>query len=540
MIKSQNVEIVVNKRNLKKLKKFKNNLHLKIGERIEIPISYLDEGSHLIVECVCDKCGKEKKIMYQKYIKNIKNGGYYSCSSKCSQEKVKKTSMLKYGEEYYMKTEKYLTDVKKTNMEKYGSEYFLSSIEGRCKVRDSIRNKLGVDNPFESDLVKNKIKNTNLERWGVDNVSKSDEIKSKIGEKNSENWKFKYQYFYKENHNLDIIKYEFGSYEIKCSECNKIFEINKFLLSNRIQLNTKICTICNSTDLNKKSGQEIKIFEYIKSIYNGRIETNVKTIISPYEIDIFLPDLKMGIEFNGLYWHSDKFKEKNYHYLKHKKSKNAGIDLFQIWEDDWVYKTDIVKSIISNKLKLSKNKIFARNCEIKLTDSISANHFLRLNHLQGSSKSPINIGLYFNGDLVSLMSFSRLRLPLGSKKLNTQSKYELNRFCNKTGLSVPGSASKIIKSFLKNYECDELISYFDKSLGTESFYEKIGFRFISETPINYYYIKNGLRLHRYNFNKKTLVKMGFNSSLTESQITNYMGLLKIYGPGNYKYSLTKE
>lgn len=85
-----------------------------------------------------------------------------------------------------------------------------------------------------------------------------------------------------------------------------------------------------------------------------------------------------------------------------------------------------------------------------------------------------------------------------------------------------------------------MISYFDKSLGTESFYEKIGFRFISETPINYYYIKNGLRLHRYNFNKKTLVKMGFNSSLTESQITNYMGLLKIYGPGNYKYSLTKE
>jgi hypothetical protein len=394
-----------------------------------------------------------------------------------------------------------------------------------------------VDNPFSSDIIRDKIKESNLQKWGVDNISKSEIIKKKIGIKNAEKWTFKYQDFYKQNHNLDIIKYEFETYKIKCNDCNGIYEINKFLLSNRIQLNTKICTICNNSDINKKSGQEIKILDYIKTIYTGKIESNVKKIINPYEIDIFIPELKIGIEFNGLYWHSDKFKDKNYHYDKHKKCKELDIDLFQIWEDDWIYKTEIIKSIILNKLKLLKDKIWARKCEIKLVSSKDSNEFLKLNHLQGQSKSPINIGLYFEDELVSLMSFSKPRHSLGYRQSNFELKYELTRFCNKTYFSIPGSASKLLNFFIKNYECDELISYFDKSLGSSSFYEKIGFKFLSDTPINYYYIKSGVRLHRYNFKKQKLVKMGWNSNLTESQITKSMGLLRIYGPGNYKYSL---
>lgn len=349
MLKSKNIEITINKRNLKKIRYIKGDNNIKIGDVVEIPISCLDEGSHILVDCVCEKCGFSKKIMYQKYIKNVKNGGYYSCSSKCSQDKVKKTSMLRYGEEYYMKTEKYLMDIRKSNMDKYGSNYFLTSTEGKEKTKKSLEDKLGVDNAFKSDIIKDKIKKTNIKKWGVDNISKSQIIKDKISYKNSEKWSLRYKKFYKDNHNIEILGYEFGVYKIVCDECDNVYEINKFLLSNRIKLNTKICTICNNFEVNKKSGQELKILEFIKSIYNGEIKTNVKTLINPFEIDIYIPELKIGIEFNGLYWHSDKFKDKNYHYEKHMRCKNIGIDLLQIWEDDWIYKTDIVKSIISNK-----------------------------------------------------------------------------------------------------------------------------------------------------------------------------------------------
>jgi hypothetical protein len=135
------------------------------------------------------------------------------------------------------------------------------------------------------------------------------------------------------------------------------------------------------------------------------------------------------------------------------------------------------------------------------------------------------------------MSFSKLRNALGIKN-NGLYKFELNRFCNKIGYNIVGGASRLLSFFMKNFKYEQIISYFDKSLGSTSFYEKIGFKFIGETPINYHYIKSGLRLHRYNYRKDKLVKMGYDKSLTESQITNSMNLLRIYGPGNYKYIIS--
>jgi hypothetical protein len=137
--------------------------------------------------------------------------------------------------------------------------------------------------------------------------------------------------------------------------------------------------------------------------------------------------------------------------------------------------------------------------------------------LQGNSKSKINIGLYYNNELVSLMSFGSLRKSLGSKSIHGN--YELHRFCNKLNTSVISGVSKLLKYFIKSYKFNMIISYYDKSFGFKSFYDSIGFKLISETPINYFYLKSSIRLHRYNYRKSNLIKMGYDISLTENEIT---------------------
>jgi hypothetical protein len=525
MIKSEYVSIKINNRNIRKIRSYNSNESLKIGDIVTLPISILDTGSHVEVECVCDVCGSVKDLSYQKYIKNIKNGGYYSCSSKCSQEKVKKTSLRKYGEEYYMKTKEYTTRVNKTNSKKYGSNWYLTSDIGSRKISEAIKEKFGVNSVFSNEDIKSKISKSVKEKWGVDNISKSDEIKNKISLKNKKNWNNRYKKYYKDNYGLEVVNYKSSIYSILCLDCNSIYDINRLLLSNRLLLETKTCLICNPTEKYNRSGYESQLLDYIKSLYDGHIVCN--------EIDIYLPNLNIAFEFNGLYWHSDLYKEKDYHYKKHKICKDKNIELFQIWEDDWLYKNDIIKSMICNKIGYTKNKIYARQCEIREVDSKTANLFLEKNHLQGRSNSKINIALYYNNEVVSIMCFGSLRKSLGTT--SKKGDYELHRFCNKLNMVIVGGASRIFKYFINTYEFNKIISYYDKSFGFKNFYNSIGFEFLGETPINYFYLKSGIRIHRYNYSKSKLVKMGYDEKLTENEITKKIGINKIYGVGNYKY-----
>jgi hypothetical protein len=152
------------------------------------------------------------------------------------------------------------------------------------------------------------------------------------------------------------------------------------------------------------------------------------------EIDIYLPELKLGFEFNGLYWHSNKFKEKNYHLNKTDWFKEKGIRIIHIWEDDWILRREIVESQIKNSIGLNTNRIFARKCYIKEVDVKIARKFLNENHIQGFVNSSNKLGLYYNEDLVSIMTFDNNE---GRKKMELFG-YNLNRFCNKKGINVIG------------------------------------------------------------------------------------------------------
>jgi hypothetical protein len=132
---------------------------------------------------------------------------------------------------------------------------------------------------------------------------------------------------------------------------------------------------------------------------------NDRNILNGKELDIFIPEKNIAIEFNGLYWHSELFKGKTYHQEKTKLCNSQDIDLIHIFEDDWIYRKEIVKSIISNRIGLIKDKIWARNCRISNVSPQEAKSFLNENHIQGFVGSSIRIGLFHNGELVSLMTF---------------------------------------------------------------------------------------------------------------------------------------
>jgi hypothetical protein len=251
------------------------------------------------------------------------------------------------------------------------------------------------------------------------------------------------------------------------------------------------------------------------------------------ELDIYIPDKKIAIEFNGLYWHSDRFKNKNYHYNKWKACKDVGIFLLTVWEDDWINKQDIIKSIIKNALNLSSIRIGARECDIRTVNNFEKTEFLKQNHLQGNCQSSINLGLYYKDDLVSLMTFGSKRKILGST--SNSNEYELLRFCSKIDHQVNGAASRLFKYFNDEHHPISITSYASCDISNGGLYEKLGFAFSGHTGTNYWWEKEGIRYHRSNFMKHKLVKEGADTSKSESEIMIERGFNKIYGAGNLKY-----
>lgn len=292
--------------------------------------------------------------------------------------------------------------------------------------------------------------------------------------------------------------------------------------------------------IGKQSKEEINLFNYIKSVYNGEIQTNVRGLIPKYEIDIFLPELSIGIEYNGLYWHSEKSgKHKNYHFKKFESALNNNIRLIQIFSDEWLNKKEIVESKLKSILKINNKNdfIFARKCEIKEINSKLKDEFLTKYHIQGKDKSSIKIGLFIANNLVGLATFSKPRIALGG--ITHENKLELSRYASSS--YIIGGLPKIIKYLKSKYNPHQIYSYSDNRWTdpNNNMYLKNNFIKQKQSNPGYFYTKNFLvRLHRYNFNKFKLKEMGADTkNKTEFQIMEELGYTKIWDCGATKFVL---
>lgn len=289
--------------------------------------------------------------------------------------------------------------------------------------------------------------------------------------------------------------------------------------------------------IRKQSKEEIELINYIKTIYNKEIQTSVRGIIPNSELDIYLPDINLGIEYNGLYWHSERAgRYKDYHINKLKKCNEKNIRLIQIFSDEWINKKDIVKSKIRSIISPKSNKIYARKCIIKEISPQEKNSFLNQYHIQGEDRSQIKLGLFYEDELVAVMTFSSPRVSLGAKKSNNNT-YELSRYSS--SYYIVGGADKLLTYFIKHYNPSSIYSYSDNRWTDPSnnMYLKMGFTIQSTSLANYFYTKDFTqRLHRYNFNKYNLKKMGADTdNKTEFKIMDELGYTRIWDCGTTKY-----
>lgn len=305
-------------------------------------------------------------------------------------------------------------------------------------------------------------------------------------------------------------------YSWKCVHCGNIFDGK--IESGKVPR----CKIC-FPDSVSKGERDIK--EFVESL-GLTVVSNDRTVLNGIELDILIPEKSVAIEFNGIYWHSTKFRKPNYHVKKYIDCKNAGIHLIQIFEDEWVNNPDIIKSRLKSVLGMNE-KLYARKCTIAAVKSYEYKEFLEKHHLQGYAPASIVYGLRFNDELIAVMSFGKSRY--------TNDSFEMIRYCSKG--NVVGGASKLFLHFVKVHGPESVVSYANRCWSNGNLYRTLGFIDVTPDQLNtgYFYVKNNKRYHRSNFTKKRLISMGYDQALSERQIMENNGYHKVYDCGNYKF-----
>jgi len=537
---------IIEKRKLTNLKKYGVEVPTQNSEiKNKIKKTWKEKNKNEIKKIVA----KREQAFLEKY--NVKN----PMQAKEIQDKVKLTFFEKYNDywiksdEYKLRKEEIQNKIKKTNTEKYGVEYPLQSKEIQDKIKKKNLEKYGTVVPSKNPDIKNKIKESIQKSIPQIKLDKSKhlfkildinpEIKDKFNSIQSSEEKYKFLV----NENIKFITESF-------LDQNNIFKIKEFCELYKVHPSNayKILHQLN-IDYNKSAGysnSEKEIVDFIKSIYSGEIIENSRNIISPYELDIYIPEKNLAIEFDGLFWHSfnSKSQVKEYKFKHLKKTQlceKKGINLLHIFENEWLdpIKREVWKSVLAYKLGVINRKYYARKLRIVEIDSKLASAFFEENHLQGgNANAKIKLALVDKNNIISVMTFSK---PRYSKV----AQYELIRFASLKYTACVGCAQKLFKYFIEKYHPESVVSYANRrwAFKNKNIYQKLGFEFITEAEPNYYYFhpSDPFKLyHRSQFQKHKLrnhkeTKDFFDPSLTETEIMFNSGYRRIYDAGNLVY-----
>ena len=364
------------------------------------------------------------------------------------------------------------------------------------------KEKYGVSNISQVSTIKNKMKKSIKQNW--DNLSKEEkQIRCKnisIGtSKNMSKAIDKYMNDIKQfcidndcvKVNDLILQYGSGWYQAK---------IIKDLLYYKGRYLVKTADISKIEDYCKFAGRSFKeneLYDYLTSIYKGTIIKDSRSIIAPFELDFYIPNKNLAIEFNGTYYHScaidNSYGDKNYHFNKSKLCEEKGIRLIHIyeWELNEPYWSKI-QMMLKEALGIS-NKIYARQCQIKQITNQDAKILNEKVHLQGHRNAQITYGLFYKDQLVQLMSFSQTKY---NKNLKNDNEWEIIRGCPGSNTSVIGGVSKLISHFIKDYKPSKIFSYCDFNKFSGTSYEVIGMNFIGYTGPDKTWIIKGQPIKR--------------------------------------------
>lgn len=512
----------------------------------------------------CPTCGKTKYM--HKNVDHFDKGYFRSCCKECAaanparQKKIADTTEKHFGSRNFFtsecgkeKKQKYLElhgitnvfqldSVKQKSRESrkahFGYEYTMQSPEKRQLAKDNYKKKTGYDHQFCDPNViakKNKTQQENIDA-GIDpkkkfkrnwRIKRYNNIVALTAEVQP---KFSLDYFMQFDRN--------GQYHIlfdwHCSKCGNDFSayLDQNLIT-REHLPAR-CPTCHPVS-NGTSKYEYEIADFLKNSCNlNDVSMHDRTVLNPYEIDIVVHSRKIGIEFDGLYHHSEigGGKPKTYHIFKTNEAKKHEYQLIHIFEDEWINKRSIVESRLKSIFGVVDDKIFARKCLVKDVDFNTTKEFLNENHLQSWSNSSVNLGLFYEDSLVAIMTF-------GKPRYNKQYEWELIRYCSKLNTQILGGSGKLLKAFEMQFKPKSLLSYADYRWSIGKMYDSLGFKLDHISEPNYWYIKNTIcdRFSRVKFQKFKLKKIlkNFDDSLSEVENMQNNGYDRIFDCGNLVY-----
>ncbi len=463
---------------------------------------------------------KEEQNIINEKVKNTCLGKYGSTSNlntDAHRNRSKEVCLLKYGDENYNNR----TKAKETTVDRYGVDYAIKLDEFKNKQKMTCLERYGTEHVLQTDIFKNKVKSTCLERYDDENYN--NRTKFSQTQKSNRYKLLKSQLLKFKNIELLDTKEEYISNETHRYSCSVHGEFE----SVGTNLGSVFCYACFKES---KSNLEKEVVEFL-SKYVSTVETSNRTVLSGKELDILIPEKNLAIEFDGLYWHSNIKKEKNYHLEKTERCEEQGIQLLHIFENEWLHKRPIVESILLAKLGIFQKRIYGRKCEVKVVPQETYREFTELNHLQGYVPAKLVLGLFYEDELVEICSFGKSRFKSGEM--------ELLRHCSKLHHQIIGGFSKLIKSWKKLNPEESLYTYCDRRYSNGSSYVKSGWKHIGTSAPNYFYIKGNNLESRIKYQKhklKDILKI-FDESLTEQENMSVNGYTWIYDCGNLKFKI---
>ena len=493
----------------------------------------LENGSDVCMLCEKDKIN-ESRIKYRMLCD--------ACSRRSAAEKTENTNMSRYGVKNVFQSLKTKNKIKQTNLDRFGVENPLQSDKIKDKIKQTNLDRLGVEHPLQSKEIYDKLKKTNLDRLGVEHSHQNSEVRDKARSTIIER--------YGEFHVVHRNKKTFQSRHAENSEILYWSQNIEKLYTKYVDEKLTIIELSEKTGVNrntiqgwfasngyerfnrKTSYEEKKFADLIQTSFGTEIIRNTRSVIPPYEIDMWFPDKNLGIEYHGIYWHrNDPHKTIN----KCKLASKTGIQLLQFFSNEVEEKTDIVMSIIASKIGKS-NRHFARNTKFGLVDSKTYRNFCDKNHLQGYAAALVKCGLYDeNNELLAVMSF-------GKSRYDKRNQWEMVRFCCKLNTSVVGGPSKLLKNFIKVYDPQSIVTYADARISAGNMYRRLGFRYSHHSAPNYKYTNDYNTLHsRIKFQKHKLKNVldTFDSNLSGKENMTRNGYSMVYDAGNYIFEWSK-
>jgi len=443
--------------------------------------------------CVCGK-----KCKFNTFVKGYRE----VCSVKCKQtlhaEKLKsfwennptkltdmiqkrdQTNLAKYGYSNAALNQTVKEKTKQTCLQRYGTEFPLQSEEVQDKIKVNCLQKYGVKSPLSSEVFQDKARKTFVERHGPQKMQFA-----RAAWPNGAN------------------PFTWPAVQEK---------IKKYL-----------------QEKESSSSYEVEIAIWLTE-NNVTFERNNRTICEGKEVDFYLPDYNLAIEFNGLYWHCDIYRDSKYHKLKFDLCAKNNIRLLTIFEDEWNEHKDTIKSHILHLCKQTKTNIGARKCQIKPIDFQITQKFLGQHHIQGvTGRFSISLGAFHNDVLMAVVTLSKM------KKVN---EYDMTRYAINQTYSYPGLFSKFLSYIQNNYpQIKEIITFADLRWSIGDVYLKTGFVIDSYLKPGYCYTDFKQRFHKFNFRKNKLAsRFGVDiTGKTERQLMEELDFARLWDCGKIKF-----